>query len=359
MLLLLMTATGLYGQQASDATQNLKKQAPTIKVAVEEVRLDVVVQSYNGKPITNLTADDFEIYQDNVPQKVLSSVYITNQTSQAAASWISAKKQSRKPLQISPALEREKVNRIIMFIVDDRSMDGAQMYYARMAMRRFVERQMQPGDLVAILRTGSGNSAFNVFVSDKRELLAKIEQGGSGGQGDASSVYGGQLSMLRYGIRALKDMPGRKAVILITSNPTIPTNALYQSVGEMFAGKDIDYKYMFGKAFDRLADEALRAKVVVHMMDIRGLEAPNMEPVNLEAQSVLYKDGIEVHKSGFKPLALDGVTNYDRIPVTQKLALDSTLAQGAYVLELLVRDKNRKEKDGLLSQAMDFQIMPE
>jgi hypothetical protein len=35
------------------------------------------------------------------------------------------------------------------------------------------------------------------------------------------------------------------------------------------------------------------------------------------------------------------------------------LSKGDYVLELLVRDKNRKEKDGLTAQALDFQIMPE
>jgi hypothetical protein len=80
---------------------------------------------------------------------------------------------------------------------------------------------------------------------------------------------------------------------------------------------------------------------------------------DVEVQSILYKDGAEVYKSGFKALELDSVANYGRIPITQKLTLDSTLSKGDYLLELLVHDKNRKKKDGIMSQIMDFQITAE
>ena len=50
-----------------------------IKLDVNEVQLDVVVVDNKGNPITDLTAADFEIYQNELPQEVAASVYIRNQ----------------------------------------------------------------------------------------------------------------------------------------------------------------------------------------------------------------------------------------------------------------------------------------
>src|SRR6185503_6506912 len=41
---------------------------------------------------------------------------------------------------------------------------------------KFVDEQMQPGDLVAIIRTGAGVGALQQFTSDKRLLHAAIER---------------------------------------------------------------------------------------------------------------------------------------------------------------------------------------
>jgi len=41
-----------------------------ISVNVSEVRLDVVVLDNKGRPITDLTAEDFEVYQDRRLQEV-------------------------------------------------------------------------------------------------------------------------------------------------------------------------------------------------------------------------------------------------------------------------------------------------
>src|SRR5205085_12479572 len=46
----------------------------------------------------------------------------------------------------------------------------------RDAVKKFVNEQMLPGDLVAIIRTGAGIGALQQFTSDKRLLLAAIEK---------------------------------------------------------------------------------------------------------------------------------------------------------------------------------------
>jgi len=124
-------------------------------------------------------------------------------------------------------------------------------------------------------------------------------------------IYGSQLAAISYGIRALKDMPGRKSLFLMTSSYTIDTPepviidpmapinyyelyaSAYRSIGapEPVAGSipeiaslnmptsasidapaSINVKELYDNAYSRLADEALRAGVVIHLLVPHGLE---------------------------------------------------------------------------------------
>jgi hypothetical protein len=67
------------------------------------------------------------------------------------------------------------VRRTIAIVVDDLTMSFGSVYYARRALRRFVEQQMEPGDLVAIIRTTGSVGALQQFTSDKQVLLAAID----------------------------------------------------------------------------------------------------------------------------------------------------------------------------------------
>ena len=117
----------------------------TIKLDVNEVRLDVVVLDNRGRPVTDLTAADFEIFQNGVRQNVVSSVYIENQAD-AAAQPSAARKEARNfPALPSAELKKEDVNRTIVFVLDDMSMNPLNAPHAKMALRNFVEKQMQSG----------------------------------------------------------------------------------------------------------------------------------------------------------------------------------------------------------------------
>ncbi len=254
-----------------------------IRIAVEEVRLDAVVLDGKGRPVTDLTAGDFEIFQDGKPQKVLSCTYVTNQSEPSVSPALHGERaRIIKPIP-APTLQRDEVRRVLVFVIDDISMTFENLHHARMSLERFVERQMQPGDLVAILRTGSGNSALQMFLSDKQQLLNRIENLRWGASAGFSLVdtelnidsrarnFDAQLAALGYSLGALKDLPGRKIVLMLSSQPTIPRKLAVDFFGPPDTFNENHYQ-MYMRAFNRLADEALRAGVVVHMMDIRGLE---------------------------------------------------------------------------------------
>jgi VWFA-related protein len=272
------------GEQAAKTEKDF-----TVRIAVEEVRLDVVAVDGKGRQLPNLTAADFEIFQDDVPQEILSCMYIADQTAESAKPSLSPKASKGVPQIPTPVLARENVRRVIAFVVDDLSMSFENIHHTRMALNRFVERQMQPGDLVAILRTSRGVSAFQMFLSDKMQLQARIDTvrwGENVGRDLSSdnlySYFDGQLSALQYCIRALKDLPGRKALLLLTAQPTIPAGIPNREslipAGSPIRSDPVDYLLMYQKAYNRLADDALRAGVVIHTLDIRGLEAPMPSP---------------------------------------------------------------------------------
>jgi hypothetical protein len=147
----------------------------TIRIGVEEIRLDAVVLDGKGRQITGLTAEDFELYQDDQLQKINAAYYITDQSAPAAKPAVPSKPLKGVSPIPSPMMTRDKTQRVIIFIVDDMSMQFEHVHYARMALEKFVTDQMQPGDLVAILRTSHGISALQMFSSDKRHLLKLVE----------------------------------------------------------------------------------------------------------------------------------------------------------------------------------------
>jgi len=273
---LLFPGLPLFSEQDAPTTTETETAATSesiepfgIKINVNEVRLDVVVLDKNGNPVTDLTAADFEVFQDKKRQEITSSVYIKHQADVATQPAASQKDSRSTSLLPAPALKQEDVGRTIIFIVDDNSMTFENGYYAKMVLRNFVEKQMQPSDMVAVLRTSYGNSALQMFLYDKRQLLARIEtmpmnmrwtrvNSDLGASRDLNNIYDNQLSSLSYSFRALKNMPGRKILVMLTGQTT-----LY---------RQLPLYEFYKERFHRLADDALRAGVVVNFLNIFGLE---------------------------------------------------------------------------------------
>jgi len=305
------------GTAGSDSLEPYK-----VSLSVNEVRIDVVVVDKKGRPITDLTPDDFEIYQSRLPQQIKSSVYIGNQAESAAMPASSRKDSTKLPQFPAPMLKEEEVNRTILFVVDNLSMDYPYLHYAKTAVKNFTEKQMLPGDMVAVVRTGYGNSAVDFFSSDRRHINARTDSIPVQGLIDyvaeyivsiddtrverlqpcegafAPMVYDNQLSALSYSIRAMKDMPGRKILFFVTACPYLPSA---MPINDPAGSDDSPILYVapfdnvsgawsaesYTRNYNRLADEALRAGVVVHSLDARGLEYELSSKRDLEIRGEL------------------------------------------------------------------------
>jgi VWFA-related protein len=147
--------------------------------------------------------------------------------------------------------------------VENIEMDFSQIYDARRALRKFVETQMQPGDLVAIVPTAGGDTEFQTFTSDKQHLLSiigNLQWIGLSGGGAREYDLMIQPKAIAYCIKALQDMPGRKSLILISDDVFFTPNGINPYLEERLR-----------IIYTQLADASLRAGVVIHTLDMAQL----------------------------------------------------------------------------------------
>jgi len=304
-----------------------------VRINVNLVQMDAVVTDSKGRPVTDLKTEDFEILQDGVPQKITNFSYVSEGAKSAAPPVAVPPPSKSEPVAPIPPvpLKREQVRRAVALVVDDLGLSPTGVAYVRGALKKFVDNDMQPGDLVAILRTGAGIGALQQFTTDRRLLYAAIEsirfnfRGRAGsftpispapvldpnatltlpamdngeleqrrssghstasGPGLNSSVSQiadelgsacsqrtgstfGSLAAIRYVIQGLRDMPGRKALILFSEKMQVfekPQRAL-----QPFSDWSCDYSRV-QEILRKLTDAAERSAVVIYTVDPRGLD---------------------------------------------------------------------------------------
>ena len=149
-----------------------------VKITTNLIQIDVTVTDKNGKTVPGLGRDDFEVYENGELQNISNFSFVSNIVKEGT---ITAEQGSantaRNAPQLPPApLKPGQVRRTIAIVVDDLNLSFESIFYTRVALRKFVNEQMQPNDLVAVIRTGGGVGALQQFTSDKRLLLAAIEK---------------------------------------------------------------------------------------------------------------------------------------------------------------------------------------
>lgn len=243
-----------------------------IRVGVEEVRLDVVVLDNKGRQVTDLTAEDFEIRQGRSRQEITSCTYINEYRPGAEILKDSEKETGAHPRIPAPLPERKDIRRMIAFIVDDLSMSFQQVHFARTALKRFVEKQMQPGDIVAIVKTAQGSAAYQMFSHDKQYLLKAIDKIRWYLNPVFIEYAATEYMAIDYFLDAMQGMPGRKALIVMT--PIAKRDHGLDLNVQDWKPSRVPIRDM-GTALNLLADRAMRAGVVVHTMDMTGVQPPD------------------------------------------------------------------------------------
>ena len=304
-LILLIAALSLAQQPSAPSNAQAQQQGKrededVVRISTNLVQVDAVVTDKNGRPITDLKPQEIQIYEDNRPQKITHFSYITSGNVDAVLTK-SAPPDKRPSDMPSVRLQPSEVRRTIAVVVDDLGLSSQSIYFVRRALKKFIDDEMQPGDLVAIIRTSGGIGALQQFTSDKRQLYAALEHikwYGTGRSGidpfaplvpPSAGAFGalidekikemdelrddmlavGTLGAVSYVIRGLEDLPGRKSILLISDGfkMNISEPLTRQAGMEKNSSNDRTLQKL-----QRLIDQASRASVVIYTMDARGLQ---------------------------------------------------------------------------------------
>ena len=151
-----------------------------LRVQTNVVLVDVRVTDRHGNPVTNLTQDDFRVFEDGVPQKI-SSFSLENIGELASATGENGGPAiidlGKLPTVVSPAQVNRMVqdHRLIVLFFDLSSMQVDDLMRAVKAAENFERKQMTPADLVAIATYSSDLRVVQNFTNDRDELHKAVE----------------------------------------------------------------------------------------------------------------------------------------------------------------------------------------
>jgi VWFA-related protein len=165
---------------AEEAQKEAQKEV--VRLGVELVQVDVVVTDSKGRRVKGLQPADFEIYEDGVKQQVTNFDYVEGTAESAAKASPDApagprmKRDDEAPAPPPRKLEADDIRRVFALVVDDLFLSFEHVKSVKIALRKFVDEEMRPGDLVAIVLTSKGSSSLQQFSADKRLLLLSIDR---------------------------------------------------------------------------------------------------------------------------------------------------------------------------------------
>jgi VWFA-related protein len=169
----------------------------TLKVQTDIVLTNVVVRDKRtGEVVKGLKASDFTILENGKPQKIASFDYqnvdeaaVLKENATVTGKATIADLLNRNFAASSAAL---RDHRLIVMFFDLSSMQPEDIDRAVEAAKDYVNKKMQPADLVALVSMATGLSMDQDFTSDKAALLKGLgKYNGSEGTGFANGNEGG------------------------------------------------------------------------------------------------------------------------------------------------------------------------
>src|SRR5438552_8548134 len=238
-------------QQTGQNTPPEGKGTAKIAVSTQLVVETVVVKDKKGNPIEGLTAKDFTVAENGVPQAIRFCEHQELPEAQSAAPAAPSKPEDIKiyhdlpRTRISPETPgniRYKDRRLLALYFDMSAMPPSDQLRALAAAQKFIRTQMTSADLVSILRySGGAVDVLLDFTSDRNRLLSVIAtlivgegQGSDESTDDASTsdtgaAFGqddsefnifntdGQLAALETAAKMLGQLSEKKSLVYFAS----------------------------------------------------------------------------------------------------------------------------------------------
>ena len=293
-VLLTRSAVPLFAQQTQQ--QGGSPQAPAaqkpelapgpIRITSELVLANVVVRDKQGNLVRGLKKEDFTLYEDGKKQEI-STFDFENvddlMTAGAAESTVTGEAGAApagvlKP-SAAPALDTRD-RRVIVLFFDFSAMEPEQIERCVDAAKKYVNAQMQPADLVALISLDTNMRVDLDFTSDKTRINSALNAYSSGqGQGFSNGDTGSAEGAAESGGSYTADDTDYNT--FSADRKLLALQSVMQSLGKIQQKKALIY---FSNGISQSGNDnqselraataaAVKNNVSIYPVDIRGLEA--------------------------------------------------------------------------------------
>lgn len=172
LLVTAVLAAGLLAQQPpAGLLAQQAPQQPPFRTRAELVRVDVTVLDRNGKPLPNLAADDFTVFEDGVPQKIQAFQFLEFTGEYGPDEDLTMTIGSRDGR--NDQLARDDVRLFLVFWDEYHILPLQQDAFLRDELTGFVRTMVNPTDFVAIMDPWTPMSHLE-FSRDRYRLANQI-----------------------------------------------------------------------------------------------------------------------------------------------------------------------------------------
>ncbi|HTC92281.1 MAG TPA: VWA domain-containing protein [Terriglobales bacterium] len=261
----------------------------TFRAETDLVLVNVTVRDKSGNLVRDLKQSDFSVVEDNKPQQVVSfdientdalppaNVEQTKLLSSPKTAASTLAPQNPAPASTAAAL---KDRRLIILFFDLSSMQPDEIDRAATAAENYVDKQMQPADLVSVVSLGSSLLVNQDFTSDHNLLLKTLHSfnlgAGAGYEEGATGTTEGTPDT------AQAFTPDDTEYNIFNTDRRLEA---LRSIGEQLAHVDQKKSLIYiSSGMNRTGIEnqselraavnaAVRANLSIYTLDIRGLQA--------------------------------------------------------------------------------------
>ena len=256
------------------------------RTSSELVLVNVTVRDKSGNFIRGLKPQDFTILEDNKPQKVVSfdienidAVANVDVAETKPLTGVAPEKGSAAPAA-ADSISLFKDRRLIVLLFDLTGMEPDEIDRAVTSAKHYVDAQMAPADLVAIVSLGSSLLVNQDFTSDHSLLKKQLEAfNAGGGQGYEEGTTGSTEGTPDSGQPFTAD--DTEYNIFNTDRRLEAIRSVAEKLSHLQQKKSLIY---FSSGMDRTGIEnqselraavnaAVRSNMAIYTMDMRGLQA--------------------------------------------------------------------------------------
>ena len=153
-------------------------QKPTFRVTVDLVTNDVIARDSRGQFVADLTKDDFDLFEDGVPQQIASLVLVHGgRVSNLALPPPAAPPEGIILPPVRPS--NDASGRIFILFIDDLHLDFKNTARVRDLLKKIKGTLIHQGDMFGIVSSGTSSIAIDLTYDLKRidEALKKVMGG--------------------------------------------------------------------------------------------------------------------------------------------------------------------------------------